>query len=101
MAIRLCHLANPTPKANPLPLVVIAVATTTEEESHDYQSSSAMLSPPISLFFFPISWLRRAQVAFHDNSLVIVGATAIVAQFADVLIPSRSLSPLLKFLYAN
>lgn len=99
-----CYLANPTPEANPMPLVVIAVATTTEEETHGYQSSSAMLSPsppPISLFFFPISWLRRAQVAFHDNSVVVVAAAAIVAQFADALIPSLSLSPLLKFLYAN
>lgn len=46
-----CHLANPTPEANALPLVVIAVATTTKEETYGYQSSSAMLSPPPSLSF--------------------------------------------------
>lgn len=65
------------------------------------QLRHALPLPPISLFFFPISWLRRAQVAFHDNSVVVVAAAAIVAQFADDLIPSLSLSPLLKFLYAN
>lgn len=62
-----CHLANPTPEANALPLVVIAVATTTKEETYGYQSSSAMLSPPHLSLFLPHLLATSSSSSFSQQ----------------------------------